>query len=696
MKKTARLLAVLLAVFLGMTIVAPMLVHANPPDDGGTLTIHKFIMNDLANALAANDGNVIDSSTAAALVTAGAVPKPGVTFKIYEIDLPGPTTSSASVENPNAYQAPPYSNTDWEDLIKAFANTSFTLDDYLTPTEIILASSVINPVDPGNPIDRFGVTAASVPSVTTDSSGAATAGTWPTAPLEKGFYLVVEQPAAGTANSVGDVASMSFPFIVSVPMTNADGDGWIEQVHCYPKNGDILITKEVDRNAVKIGETVTWTVDVSVPADIMHYHQFFLTDTLDNALTYVPGTLKVYAMSEKPTVDGYITLPATGRMEIPVGPTSLPNFVETLPAPGNSNTLKVEFIVGTFDQDTDGRDRASYDVDGREWLFGDFDNDGTIGAGEFGVKYVRFVFDTIVNDNILDRTPDDGDPDTYLGEHPNYTLENEAEINFQHRFDIGKTRKRTSDRRNVHTAAIIFNKVNAHTGEELDGEGALAVGAGFQIATSEENARAGIFLKRLRIGGKVVAVLDKDETWTAANGTVYSYTSTEAEDWIETSRKAVAGDFSGDSDTAHTDLIDKAIVRFEGIKEFKGRWATYPAPGAGSNYGGALDGGEVGNYGDNWAGSYWVVETQAPTDATGQTFNLLFDPIQLTFSWTVSNTTNWYTLNGGVVRNTNTFTLPRTGGIGTILFTAGGITLIGVAAVLLVLGAKKKKQKNAA
>jgi len=680
MKKTAKLLAILLAVFLGMTVIAPLFTNAAP--DGGTLTIHKFIMDDLRNSLKPNDGNVLSGDDLEALddlISAGyATPKPGVTFKVYKLVLPGPTTpNGTNVSNPNPTDAPWGSlgeNPAWEDIIKAFNNVAFTLDNYESPSKIILTKSTgigsldefilewvddgANGATAGNEINDGGKETTVYATLVTDSNGVKKSGE-----LSKGLYLVVEQPdpAATGATDLG-IASMSFPFLVAVPMTNAEGNGWITDVHCYPKNGDIEITKDVDRNAVHVGETVTWTVDVSVPQDIMHYVSFYLTDQLDEALDYVPGSLKVYALEEKLSYEGE-PLPAATFYQIP----ATGNWKESYTA----RLLKVDFI-----------DSTSPAVNGRPMLFGDFDKNGEVEEeeDEFYATYVRFVFKTTVNEEILNRA----NPG-----HLSYTLENEAIINFQHRYD-NKGRIRKSNKPKIHSAAIIFNKLNAHTGEDL-------IGAGFQIATTETKALAGNFLK-LAIDDKgtpstaddvVVAVLDIDTangyptyfrdtkgTLSEADDVVYYYDDpapsvtaasfVKAVKWEEFSQIVDADVFFSD-DASHAGLDGKAIVRFEGLKEFANKTASAAYK------------------------SYWVVETQAPQD-----FNLLLEPIRITFDDIVSVPGNWYTLNGGVINNTNTFVLPRTGGIGTILFTAGGIALIGVAAVLLVLGAKKKKQKNAA
>jgi len=615
MKKTAKLLAILVAVLLGTTMIASLVANALPPDDGGTLTIHKYLMPDLALAGDPNDGNELSGQALDDLndlISAGdASPLNGIEFKIYLITLP--STSDGNPEN-----AP---------LKTLFQSGGFTMHpSYTAPTSIKSAG-----VD-------YDVTLVDTQTTAKvgDDDGIAFFDN-----LEKGYYLVVEQPS----NLVTSIAN---PFIVAVPMTNVAGTGWIEDVHCYPKNGDMSITKVANTHAAYLGEIINWTVEISIPADIEDYQLYYMTDVFDDALTYIYGSLNVYGIDDL----GDDTLL-----------TEAGNYRETMT--GSTNTLKVDFIA-----DAVTGPPALAKVDGRETL-SDY-------------KFVRFTFSTYVNDKILDRDL-----------QPEYTLENGSKITFANQFDdVSEPREReTTTEVEVHAAAIIFNKLNAHDNTQL-------TGAGFQIATSDANARAGKFLKLLVDGsGKVIAILDDptgtasayssfytdtNETNTDADDVIYNYDGTKGGagtpksgwnviTWEEFSATANPADYAGDTATLAKILLSsspdvyKSIVRFEGLKQYTG---TVDAPGSYL--------------------SYYVVETTAPSG-----FNLLLDPIKIDFDSSVAST-NWFTLSYGTVNNTNTFILPRTGGVGTILFTAGGIALIGMAAVLLVMGAKKKKQKTAA
>ncbi|MDR0482415.1 MAG: SpaH/EbpB family LPXTG-anchored major pilin [Cellulomonadaceae bacterium] len=79
--------------------------------------------------------------------------------------------------------------------------------------------------------------------------------------LAFGVYYVTQTSAAH-----GDAPSA--PFLVTVPMTNPDGDGWLYDVYAYPKNDAPTINKSVDASAAKVvGDTLTYTVVGSLPKE---------------------------------------------------------------------------------------------------------------------------------------------------------------------------------------------------------------------------------------------------------------------------------------------------------------------------------------------------------------------------------------------------------------------------------------------
>ena len=77
--------------------------------------------------------------------------------------------------------------------------------------------------------------------------------------------------------------------------------------------------------------------------------------------------------------------------------------------------------------------------------------------------------------------------------------------------------------------------------------------------------------------------------------------------------------------------------------------------------------------------SYWVVETKAPEE-----YNLLGSPVEVKFKDKLTN----YVL-AETILNKKGFTLPKTGGIGTMILVVIGIVLIGLA-IILSMNKKKK------
>jgi len=131
--------------------------------------------------------------------------------------------------------------------------------------------------------------------------------------LGNGLYYVAE-----TGNTGAEKVVFCEPFLVSVPMPDASGSGWITDVHVYPKNQSLVIDKFVgdagnadydftDHDASKykpvaMDTAFGWNILSSIPANLgtANSESYTVTDTLKGCFDYVPGSLKVYA---GPTMD---------------------------------------------------------------------------------------------------------------------------------------------------------------------------------------------------------------------------------------------------------------------------------------------------------------------------------------------------------------------------------------------------------
>lgn len=89
-------------------------------------------------------------------------------------------------------------------------------------------------------------------------------------------------------------------------------------------------------------------------------------------------------------------------------------------------------------------------------------------------------------------------------------------------------------------------------------------------------------------------------------------------------------------------------------------------------------------------GDYWFVEIKAPVDENGDPYAMLKGPVKVTLDKD-QTIDNYVTKN---ILNTKLVSLPITGGIGTLIFTFSGIALMGVA-VLLYIRSRRKSSAQA-
>lgn len=108
--------------------------------------------------------------------------------------------------------------------------------------------------------------------------------------LPKGLYKVTETEVPANSGLVPGA-----PFLVYVPMTNSEGKGWIYDVHAYPKNSKVTITKEVEDQNAQAGQDYKYTITTGVPAVAKNskLEKYIVKDVLDLKLDAVNATVEV-------------------------------------------------------------------------------------------------------------------------------------------------------------------------------------------------------------------------------------------------------------------------------------------------------------------------------------------------------------------------------------------------------------------
>jgi len=517
--------------------------HAAPgdalPPATGDLVIHKYIGAPVSGQ--SSTGVQVDDSAWSGVIAAD-----GVAFDLFKVGAPVNTSAPQG--------------TTWPDV-------PLTGDFVRNP-----GTGNLEVREGATLVGEYSLAAATPDSVTTGPNGTATA-----AGLAQGLYLVIENPAKST--SITDAATgeplfisqAAAPFVVAVPMTAPDGQSWLDVVHVYPKNEAFTVDKTATTDgAVAVGDTVSYTITVSVPGDIATAKKFAIYDTFDAALDLDLASVTVTTVPE---------LTGAGAL--------VKNTDYTITYNPPTRTLSIAFAP-------EGRVKLA------------------------GTTSVVVTLDTTVNATIL-TAPGNTVSNTARGE-----FTNKDDVTFQADSGGGSESQ-------ISTATVSVTKVD-QAGKALNG-------ATFGIATSQANAAAGHFL-RLDPATKVVH--DYDASPTSAWATLGA-----AADYV----------IAPSNEASFTGLRDVVEVNGQPV------WQTY-----------------------------WVVEIQAPA-----TYNLLADPIAVAFAdarATFADPADYDHVYHLTVTNSKGFTLPETGGAGTIGLTVAGVVLMG-SAVLVGITRRKKTADEA-
>ncbi|WP_394915483.1 SpaH/EbpB family LPXTG-anchored major pilin [uncultured Robinsoniella sp.] len=392
-KVMRRIINKLSAVFMAAVITAGMFTvsaaatgnNTDLPGEKGSLTIHKYLMDDLTEADTPGNGNETTE------IPESAIPLNGIEFKVEKLKIT--LDADGNAISPTGGKIP--------------ANASEVTEDMIDKDS---AQTVITS---GTGTDGKDLGIAVLPD------------------LARGFYYVTELPSEKVAEPVA-------PFIVSVPMTNPEGTGWITDVHVYPKNESASIDKYVTKvpNKHETSDThggkVTWIIQPSVPTNVAAAKKYDITDELDPVLKYIADSVKVYGVKDRNTETG-----SAGEILIPAG---------------NYDTSET----------TESKVKVSFTQAGRQHL------------ADSGYKFIRVVFETTLTKDAPMQTE----------------IKNGAKMDYKNQFDQDKSYEVLPENKpEVHTGKIGIVKVDANNQE------IKLANAKFAIAASLNDAKNKRYIK---------------------------------------------------------------------------------------------------------------------------------------------------------------------------------------------------------
>lgn len=292
--------------------------------------------------------------------------------------------------------------------------------------------------------------------------------------LALGRYLVVETYAPEA------VTKKTEPFFVDIPMSDPkDRDKWIYDVSVYPKNVVDWDDPEIDKDitapgnkheTATVGDELTWIINSKNPTTIRDYTKYTISDTLDDKLSLVTDSVKVTWGKDFESAEAV----ADSNYDfVPSGQTFTVSF-------------KPEYLSTVTKSDADN------------------------------VYYFYVLYKTKLTEAKYDA---DGNAEA---------IENDASVTYDYKNkpkdDTGFTDIPDDDKPEVHTGGLKFTKVNS--------KGNKLTGAEFKIATTEDNARNGIFVQNPE-GGDMTAV-SGDDGIISFDGLAYGTTGQSAKEGSST------------------------------------------------------------------------------------------------------------------------------------------------------------------
>lgn len=535
------------------------------PADTGTLTIHKYLMDDVADAAQPNNGHEAGTNGNPE-VPEDAEALEGVTFGVWKIN---------TVYDSNGNLTSPV-----------------TFPETAADAEQMLEEGTLSMTKVGN--------------YTTDENGEVTISGL------NGYFYVKELRSSKI--QAKDVAE---PFITAVPMTDASAEpansSWITDVHVYPKNSPLNISKTVNDAMISMGRyyeqdnILTWKINSDIPSNIAdaaasisaeNGGYYRVIDELDRSFSYTQNSLKVYAGMAKNTQT--LTLVKDTDYKLYVNQKS-----------------DASAAVITVDLTKPGMEKLAEGID------------------EVPYTNLFISFNSVLKDDASQNTAIKNVPKTYFSADP------ESSFGTPENPDSPEPDPETPNIPSVPKGADVpYAVVGSIVLTKVTGDGNTALeGAKFKIATSEQNAKDGVYMK---VNGQedAVAVSKADGSVTFTNLPL-------------TPEFDVVGEFTGFEEEAYW------LVEVEAPNGYNLLSTPIKVP--------VLDD---------------IAENEVDSDG-----NSIANHIQ--FKAGIDRINN---VDFSIV-NTKNFILPQTGGTGMVLFTVLGIVLMGAAAILLIVTRKKKAQQ---
>ena len=526
--------------------------------------------------------------------------------------------------------------------------------------------------------------------------------------LSLGLYLVQETDApAQITGKVGD-------FLVSIPMTNADEDDWLYDVHVYPKNKSTYGGVTLQKKGQIGSKTPTKLEGVQFKLEVKSADGTTWTQVTKNNKGVDIG------------LSGILTTGTDGKITVEDLAPGDYRFVE-VKVPDNTGyiaDLKTEYKF------TVAKEKGT-DSDGNEYTAGSIlINDKYVDTTQEPISVTNYKPD--VKKEVKDRTSGDwkNNSDYNVGDTIPYRVtvdipENIAELKTFTLTDTPAHQTYVDGSLKIYSDPDLSSPI-------LDTYTGTAAGSGWKIAFNPNDTELATYAgSKIYIAfnmtldeGAVVGAGGADrndnkikleysnkilpDTETGTPGTdeitdeIIIYTFKIAVEKVDATNENTK--LQGVTFDLYRKLKDSDTTGLENpVKGLTGRFEKV-------NKSAALttdDNGKIFVSGLA-KGTYYLVETK-----TKDGYNLLKAPVEVNIvtSYSLTSTTKTETKDGKttttttitngttdagvyttVVKNSKGFTLPTTGGIGTFVFTFAGIAMMAAAVILLITGKKKKAE----